>query len=108
MLCKVSSAPMTTKILKSVGMRDSAILRPRKASICLALVLFELSLYLTEDDPTVEIVGFTAAQIPGIDDRVYPASLAGGRSVCWPASKKITGGPGDRPLVSSRQPEMPA
>ncbi|HZQ84108.1 MAG TPA: GTP-binding protein [Acidimicrobiales bacterium] len=31
------------------------------------------------DDPAVEVVAFTAAQIPGIDDRVYPASLAGPR-----------------------------
>jgi predicted GTPase len=31
------------------------------------------------DDPEVEVVAFTAAQIPGIDDRVYPASLAGER-----------------------------
>jgi predicted GTPase len=31
------------------------------------------------DDPGVEVVAFTAAQIPGIDDRVYPASLAGPR-----------------------------
>ena len=31
------------------------------------------------DDPEVEVVAFTAAQIPGIDDRVYPASLAGPR-----------------------------
>lgn len=29
------------------------------------------------DDPLTEVVAFTAAQIPGIDDRVYPASLAG-------------------------------
>lgn len=29
------------------------------------------------DDPTVRVVAFTAAQIPGIDDRTYPASLAG-------------------------------
>jgi predicted GTPase len=29
------------------------------------------------DDPDTKIVAFTAAQIPGIDDRVYPASLAG-------------------------------
>jgi predicted GTPase len=29
------------------------------------------------DDPTVEVVAFTAAQIPGIDDRRYPPSLAG-------------------------------
>jgi len=31
------------------------------------------------DDPGTEVVAFTAAQIPGIDDRVYPASLAGPR-----------------------------
>jgi len=31
------------------------------------------------DDPTVEVVAFTAAQIPGIDDRRYPPSLAGER-----------------------------
>jgi predicted GTPase len=31
------------------------------------------------DDPLVEVVAFTAAQIPGIDDRVYPPSLAGPR-----------------------------
>jgi predicted GTPase len=29
------------------------------------------------DDPAVEVVAFTAAQIPGIDDRRYPPSLAG-------------------------------
>lgn len=29
------------------------------------------------DDPSTEVVAFTAAQIPGIDDRRYPASLAG-------------------------------
>ena len=29
------------------------------------------------DDPTSRVVAFTAAQIPGIDDRSYPASLAG-------------------------------
>ena len=31
------------------------------------------------DDPEVEVVAFTAAQIPGIDDRVYPPALAGRR-----------------------------
>ena len=31
------------------------------------------------DDPDTEVVAFTATQIPGIDDRVYPASLAGPR-----------------------------
>jgi predicted GTPase len=29
------------------------------------------------EDPDVKVVAITAAQIPGIDDRVYPASLAG-------------------------------
>ncbi len=29
------------------------------------------------DDPEYEVVGFTATQIPNIDDRRYPASLAG-------------------------------
>ncbi len=29
------------------------------------------------DDPSHDVVAFTAAQIPGIDDRRYPASLAG-------------------------------
>ncbi len=31
------------------------------------------------DNPQVEVVAFTATQIPFIDDRMYPASLAGGR-----------------------------
>jgi predicted GTPase len=31
------------------------------------------------DDPTVEVVAFTAAQIPGIANRRYPAQLAGTR-----------------------------
>jgi predicted GTPase len=31
------------------------------------------------DNPDYEVVAFTAAQIPGIDDRKYPASLAGPR-----------------------------
>ncbi len=31
------------------------------------------------DDPDVEVVAFTAAQIPGIDDRTYPPALAGPR-----------------------------
>lgn len=29
------------------------------------------------DDPRVEVVGFTATQIPGIEGRTYPAALAG-------------------------------
>jgi predicted GTPase len=31
------------------------------------------------NDPSTEVVAFTAAQIPGIDDRVYPTTLAGPR-----------------------------
>jgi predicted GTPase len=31
------------------------------------------------DDPSTEVVAFTAAQIPGIDDRRYPPALAGPR-----------------------------
>ena len=31
------------------------------------------------DDPEVEVVAFTATQIPGIADRTYPPSLAGPR-----------------------------
>jgi predicted GTPase len=31
------------------------------------------------NDPEVEVVAFTATQIPGIADRIYPASLAGPR-----------------------------
>jgi len=34
---------------------------------------------LYRDDPSVEVVAFTAAQIPHIDDRRYPAALAGPR-----------------------------
>jgi predicted GTPase len=29
------------------------------------------------DDPSYEVIAFTAAQIPGIDDRIYPPELAG-------------------------------
>ena len=29
------------------------------------------------DDPSVEVVAFTATQIPGIEDRRYPPELAG-------------------------------
>lgn len=38
------------------------------------------------DDPDAEVVAFTAAQIPGIDDRTYPAALAGAR---YPAGIRI-------------------
>jgi len=36
-------------------------------------------LVLYRDDPTVEVVAFTATQIPYIDDRRFPAALAGPR-----------------------------
>jgi len=36
-------------------------------------------LTLYRDDPGVQVVGFTAAQIPGIDGRRFPAALAGPR-----------------------------
>jgi predicted GTPase len=29
------------------------------------------------EDPSVEVIAFTATQIPGIDSRTYPAALAG-------------------------------
>ena len=31
------------------------------------------------DNPAITVVAFTAAQIPGIDDRLFPATLAGPR-----------------------------
>jgi predicted GTPase len=34
---------------------------------------------LYRDDPHVRVVAFTATQIPGIDERIYPAELAGPR-----------------------------
>ena len=34
---------------------------------------------LWREDPAVDVVAFTAAQIPGIDERTYPPSLAGPR-----------------------------
>jgi len=36
-------------------------------------------LTVLRDDPAIEVVGFTAAQIPGIERRTFPASLAGPR-----------------------------
>jgi len=29
------------------------------------------------DDPSVEVIAFTATQIPGIEDRIFPPELAG-------------------------------
>ena len=36
-------------------------------------------LVVLRDDPSIEIVAFTATQIPGIDSRLFPAELAGPR-----------------------------
>lgn len=38
---------------------------------------FHVFLTCYRDDPSVEVVAFTATQIPGIDDRLFPADLAG-------------------------------
>lgn len=38
------------------------------------------------DDPTATVVGFTAAQIPGIAGRRYPAALAGPR---YPSGSRV-------------------
>ncbi len=36
-------------------------------------------LVVLKDDPAIEVVAFTATQIPGIDERTFPAALAGPR-----------------------------
>lgn len=38
---------------------------------------FHNFLVAMRDDPLVRVVAFTATQIPGIDDRIFPAALAG-------------------------------
>jgi predicted GTPase len=38
-------------------------------------------------DPDIEVVAFTAAQIPGIADRRYPPALAGSPSSPRPTSR---------------------
>ncbi len=40
---------------------------------------FHNFLVALRDDPTIEVVAFTATQIPGIDDRTFPADLSGPR-----------------------------
>ncbi len=40
---------------------------------------FHNFLVAMKDDPAVELVAFTATQIPGIDNRVFPAALSGPR-----------------------------
>jgi hypothetical protein len=64
--------------------------------------------------PSVELLPASLPIIAPSDAASSPPSppslpsMADGRSVCWPASAMITGGPGDKPPVSSRQPELPA
>jgi predicted GTPase len=48
------------------------------------------------DAPNVEVVAFTATQIPGIADRRYPAAGAGGRA---PPARPI------RPPYKRRHPD---
>lgn len=51
---------------------------PRKAIIMGAAGRdFHNFLVSVKDDPRIEVVAFTATQIPGIEDRVFPAALAG-------------------------------
>lgn len=40
---------------------------------------FHVFLVALRDDPTVEVVAFTATQIPGIEDRTFPRELSGPR-----------------------------
>ncbi len=52
------------------------------------------------DDPEHVVVAFTAAQIPGIDERTYPASLAGAR---YPNGIRIVPEHGLAEIVRSEQ-----
>jgi predicted GTPase len=59
---------------------NTAASRVRKAVIMGAAGRdFHDFLVALRDDPTVEIVAFTATQIPGIDGRLFPPELAGPR-----------------------------
>ena len=59
---------------------NNALLKPRLAIIMGAAGRdFHDFLVALKDDPTVEIVAFTATQIPGIEGRTFPAVLAGPR-----------------------------
>lgn len=54
--------------------------RPRRVVIMGAAGRdFHNFLVAMKDDPAVELVAFTATQIPGIDGRTFPAALAGSR-----------------------------
>jgi predicted GTPase len=55
--------------------------RPRRRAVILGAGGRDFHVFATafRDDPSVEVVAFTATQIPGIAHRVFPASLAGPR-----------------------------
>ena len=60
--------------------QDNVAPAPRRAIIMGAAGRdFHDFLVTLKDDPTVEVVAFTATQIPGIDRRTFPAVLAGPR-----------------------------
>jgi predicted GTPase len=56
-------------------------MRPRRRVLILGAGGRDFHVFNTvfRDDPDTEVVAFTAAQIPGIAERVYPPSLAGPR-----------------------------
>lgn len=60
--------------------KNASAITPRRAIVMGAAGRdFHDFLVALKDDPTVEVVAFTATQIPGIDKRVFPAALAGER-----------------------------
>ena len=60
--------------------QSNAGLVPRRAIIMGAAGRdFHDFLVALKDDPAIEVVAFTATQIPGIDERVFPYFLAGSR-----------------------------
>jgi len=63
-----------------VSAEESAGRRPRRVLVMGAAGRdFHDFLVVLRDDPAIEVVAFTAAQIPGIDDRRLPVALAGPR-----------------------------
>ncbi len=62
--------PSATWVVKNGGMRNIVIMGAGGRDFHVFATVFR-------DDPTCRVVAFTAAQIPGIDDRTYPPSLAG-------------------------------
>jgi predicted GTPase len=55
------------------------------------------------NDPAIEVVAFTATQIPGIDDRLFPADLAGG---LYPAGIPIVAESKLDTLISERDVDL--